>query len=235
MISNFSYISVRDKWTSEMFSYITKGRIVPPITPDPVFAFNYNVKDMPSKDYILKKFNLPSKYYLFSFFSSEYVSKAWLSDFEKLASKDGISCVALTFPQGILFQHPFKKEIKIPLSPIEWYSLIKYSQGYIGNNMHPIIVSLHNNVPCFSFDNYGIVKFRMFVNNRSSKIFDIMKKFNILNNRFAFAVPFKKKIRPELVIERLKLFDKNEIDNINQECYKSYIDTMNSILKIISM
>lgn len=37
--------------------------------------------------------------------------------------------------------------ISIPLNPIDWYALIKYSKGYIGERMHPIVVSLHNSVP----------------------------------------------------------------------------------------
>lgn len=233
-ISNFSYISVRDKWTSEMFSYITKGRLVPSITPDPVFALNHNVNDIPTKNYILNKFNLPYKYYLFSFLNSKYVSIKWLSDFEKLASKDDITCVALTFPQGILFKHPFEKEIKVPLSPLEWYSLIKYSQGYIGNNMHPIIVSLHNNVPCFSFDNYGIAKFRIFVNNKSSKIFHIMKEFNVLNNRISSISIIKKNPEPEAVLNKLKLFDKELVEKISMEYYNLYVDMMNSILNTLN-
>lgn len=230
-ISNFSHISVRDDWTSQMISIITQGKIKPDVTPDPVFAFNYNVKDIPSKEYILKKFNLPSKYYLLSFLNSKYVSIEWLSEFEKLALKDDISCVVLPFPQGIMFHHPFKNEINIPLSPIEWYSIIKYSQGYVGNNMHPIVVSLHNNIPCFSFDNYGVVKLRIFVNNKSSKIYHIMKKFGVLSNRIGSASLLHKTPRPSEVTTKLKSYNRKEIEIKSKEYLTQYIRMMDTIIK----
>ena len=50
----FSYVSVRDTWTKEMYEVITNGKLSPRVTPDPVFAFNFNCDDLiPSKKYIL--------------------------------------------------------------------------------------------------------------------------------------------------------------------------------------
>ena len=182
---NFKYISTRDTWTSNMFSYITQGRVIPPVTPDPVFAFNYNVNNQPTKNAILKKYNLPERYYLVSFHNSRTVSKEWLTELKDKAKAIDIECVALAFPQGMEFEHPFNLSIDIPLSPMDWYCLIKYSEGYIGHNMHPIVVSLHNAVPCYSFDNYGVVKYRYFVNDKSSKIYHILSVFGLLGNRSA--------------------------------------------------
>ena len=42
-ILRFSYFSVRDEWSRDMVQYITDNEISPSITPDPVFAFNYNL------------------------------------------------------------------------------------------------------------------------------------------------------------------------------------------------
>ena len=100
-IQNFSYISVRDNWTSKMFQYITNNKIIPEITPDPVFAFNQNVSFQPTKEEVLKKFNLPESYYLLSFLNDKYVNGDWLKEFESLAEKNNIACVALPFPQGL--------------------------------------------------------------------------------------------------------------------------------------
>lgn len=52
-------------------------------------------------------------------------------------------------PTGIGFKHNFDFSITTPLPPLDWYALIKYAKGYIGENMHPIVVALHNAVPCF--------------------------------------------------------------------------------------
>ena len=42
-LKNFSYISVRDSWTQKVFDYFSYRNILPDITPDPVFGFNYNI------------------------------------------------------------------------------------------------------------------------------------------------------------------------------------------------
>lgn len=233
-IMQFSYISTRDDWTSDMVKYITDGQIIPKVTPDPVFAFNDNVIEQQfSKEYILERFGLPEKYYLLSFHNSKNVSVEWLSDFEKLANKKGIECVAFPFPDGVKFHHPFKKRITLPLSPLEWYALIKYSQGYIGNNMHPIVVALHNAIPCFSFDNYGLVRFRLFVNEKSSKIYHIMNVFGVKKNRinslgFKYEAP-----SPELVLNCLDTYDKISVASFSRIYANKYIEMMNEILEII--
>jgi polysaccharide pyruvyl transferase WcaK-like protein len=232
-IANFSYISSRDDWTSKMFSYVTNKRINPSITPDPVFAFNYNIDSIPSKEEILKKYNLPEKYFLFSFMKDNQVSIDWLKEFELLALKDEVSCVALPFPQGIKFKHPFKKEVSLPLPPIDWYSLIKYSQGYIGNNMHPIIVSLHNGIPCFSFDNYGNISIG-FVNSKSSKIYHIMDAFNVLSNRVTGKrrvwVPLMTMPEPLFVYEKITSFNSERVLEISRRYYNEYLHMMAEML-----
>lgn len=68
-----------------------------------------------------------------------------MDEFVELASNKDLVCVSLPFAQiRSAIKCPY--EISLPLSPIDWYALIKYSSGYIGNNMHPIVVSLHNQI-----------------------------------------------------------------------------------------
>ena len=57
-LERFSYISVRDIWTKLMLKSLSHGSIDATITPDPVFAFNQNVKVQFSKEYIIKRFSL---------------------------------------------------------------------------------------------------------------------------------------------------------------------------------
>lgn len=83
--------------------------------------------------------------------------------------------------------------IDLPLSPLDWYYLIKYSQGYVGELMHPIIVCLHNSIPFFCFDQYGAIKtiIPMLWHKRlpeSSKIYDILKRADFLRNVYAYSM-----------------------------------------------
>ncbi len=229
LLSQFSYISTRDDWTSKMIKYITCGRIVPQITPDPVFAFNYNVHNQISEHEIREKYGLNKEYILFSFHNSHIVSVAWLKEIQELARADGKECVALPFPKGVRFQHPFNKEIPLPLSPLEWYVLIKYSSGYVGQNMHPIVVSLHNGVPCFSFDHYGVKKLHFFVNKESSKIYHIMKRFEVLSNWVSCATPKYKAPSPKKVYYSLKNFNVAKTKNAAQAYLEEYQKMMNDI------
>ena len=102
------------------------------------------------------------------------VSQQWIDCFQETACADGYTCVKLPFSQKESFGK-MRKSISLPLSPLEWFAIIKNSSGYVGNNMHPIVVSLHTGTPFFSFDNYGIKKFNgLLASDQSSKIKHIL-------------------------------------------------------------
>lgn len=233
LLSQFSYISTRDAWTSDMVYWLTDELVKPAITPDPVFAFNYNVKNQPTKEEILKKFGLSEDYCLFSFHKSSTVSKEWLFEIKEKMNDRGVQCVAFPFPQGINFEHPFKKQIDLPLSPLDWYALLKYSYAYIGENMHPIVVCLHNAVPCFSFDNYGIQKYHFFVNEKSSKIYHILHKFNLPKNRISILGRYQTPTVSD-IIKQIDAFDKDMVKSIAIDWQDMYINMMSSIEQIIT-
>jgi hypothetical protein len=232
-IKKYAYISVRDTWTKNMFEYITDNTISPVITPDPVFAFNQNInKDILSKDEIIRKFTLPEKYILFSFHTPHTVSASWLTSFMDLAAHDGYSCVALRMPEGIKFSHPFEHEISSPLSPIDWYYLIKYSYGYIGHNMHPIIVCLHNAVPFFSFDQYVKRSFFFFTDRTTSKIYHILSAAGLQNNAVSsLSFTFKKPYTSNSVYKSILSFDKSRCTDFAKRMYNNYTIMMSNILK----
>lgn len=228
----FSYISVRDKWTQGLVKHVTRGAIVPPVTPDPVFAFNYNVDGSLTGKHLIEKYQLPEKYLLISF-KKKSVPDEWMLSFRRLAEAQGYTLVGLTYPEGFA-DYGLDINIKTPLSPLEWYSLIKHSAGYIGHNMHPVIVALHNGVPFFSFDNYGIVKYRFFVNKDSSKIFHILDKAGFLENRCSILGYTPDKVSPGEVLDRIVRFDKEKCLRFSRAYYEEYVEMMAGIESALS-
>lgn len=225
-LKHFCYISVRDKWTWKMIQYVSNGNVCPQITPDPVFAFNQNCPQNVTKEEIVSKFNLPFNYVLFSFKKKENIDYDWLCRIKKLFKEKGFECVAFPMPDGIVFKHPFDYEVKPPLSPLDWYNLIRHSNGYIGENMHPVVVCLHNATPVFSFDAYGARRFSFFIDDFSSKVYDIMSVFNLSSNR----VRVKTYVSEEYVVDKIVNFDKIACKKIADSRLALYNKMMKKIL-----
>lgn len=232
-LAAFDYISVRDRWTRNLVRYVSDGSIDPVITPDPVFAFNYNCEGLiPSKKAILEKFGLPERYALVSMKCVMLDCADWMDGLKNEAAKVGLTCVALPMPTGVDFKHTFDHEIATPLSPLDWYALIKYASAYIGENMHPVVVALHNAVPTFCFDTYGTLKFaRMVTDEKSSKIYDIMNVFGVLKHRINAVTRFWKCPTPSEVISSITSFDRDACRRKASEYYASYGIMMENILK----
>lgn len=233
-IKQFSYFSVRDEWSKDMIKYLTDNEIDPPITPDPVFAFNFNASHLiPSKENILKKYRLPENYILLSFKVDRKVSvdQNWINEFQNLARRHGLVCVKLPYADADSYGS-IDYNVGTALSPLDWYALIKYSQGYVGNNMHPIVVSLHNSVPFYSFDNYGIpVLDGKRTNGESSKIYQILKTAGIESNRiFTGAVGYLPP-KANSVFNSILSFDKTKASNFSEYYYCNYQEMMNDIFE----
>lgn len=235
-IMAFCYVSVRDVDTQKMFSFITEGQCCPSVTPDPVFAFNQNAASLvPSKEELMKKYGLSDKYMLISFKNEKRsnVSQTWLNKFQDIAKHHGIQCVSLPFSTS-LSAGKLESEIALPLNPIDWYALLKYSCGYIGNNMHPIVVCIHNAVPFFSFDNYGTKHANgLFCDSSTSKIRHILKVANLLDCRIASNSLFRRTPSPEHVFNKLQTFDKAKCITFAQSYLCKYNEMMTTILKHI--
>ena len=233
-IMAFSYVSVRDVDTQKMFSFITEGQCCPSVTPDPVFAFNQNAASLvPSKEELMKKYGLSGKYMLISFKNEKRcnVSQTWLNKFQDIAKHHGIQCVSLPFSTS-LSAGELESEIALPLNPIDWYALLKYSCGYIGNNMHPIVVCIHNTVPFFSFDNYGTKHANgLFCDSSTSKIRHILKVAKLLDCRIASNSLFRRTPSPEHVFNKLQTFDKAKCKNFAQGYLNKYNEMMTKILE----
>ena len=227
-LERFSYLSVRDSWTQQMLSAIMNKDY--PITPDPVFAFNQNAGDfVPSKEEILKKYNLPEKYVLVSLMRQS-ISETRLSELYALLQDQGQHCVSLPMPTGHGFKDNFDYHIPEPLDPLDWYALIKYASAYIGSNMHPIIVCLHNAVPCFSIDNWGTKNFfNRPQNNGSSKIEHILASFG-LENYHKFIENQQCDINPSEIVNLINVFPKQHVSEVAQNKFNEYLGMMEKIL-----
>ena len=232
-LNNMKYISVRDTWTLNMMKAIGVNQDVK-VTPDPVFAFNYNAGHLvPSEDDIRKRFSLPKDYVLVSLHSQSLTLKT-LDDLNSMFKAAGKTCVAFPMPGGVMYQHHFDYEIKVPLSSIDWYALIKYASGYVGSNMHPIIVSLHNAVPCFSIDHWGTKDFfNRTVRDGSSKVEHIMGVFGLKN----YVKPIDNDIcyvEASVIVDAIQKFPCEHVRKVALDKYDEYLKMMGEIMNIIT-
>ena len=227
-LQGFCYISSRDNWTRDMVEYFTDGETVPIISPDPVFAFNTNVKEgFVEKGELLRKYNLPEKYVLFTFNKGRMKApEQWLSQIKKKFNDAGFCCVYLPKSTGGQVLN-LDKKIDFPISPLDWYYIIKYSSGYIGVLMHPIVVCLHNAVPFYSFDHYGTGPI-LFANKDSSKIYHILKKCDMLNNHF-FLKNHLLFPNPEEVFDKVANFSYNKASMFSKSQEKDCLRNFESL------
>lgn len=231
LLDGFTLITARDEWTRKMVQYIS-GRTDTFITPDPVFSFNQNFDAPLKKEALLQKYGLPQDYILISFYGNP-LSDEYINQIIKLVEeRTGVSCVSFPMPRKLReFNTSYK--IELPLPTLDWYYLIKYSKGYIGELMHPIIVSLHNNVPFFCFDQYGVTKtiirgiWYKYV-KESSKIYDILQRADLLSNQCPYY--YAKDLRPEDVVDKFLAFDKDKCERFSQVQSQRYSEGMNKVL-----
>lgn len=224
-LSRFSYLSVRDIWTQKMVSFLTQNRDVPTITPDPVFAFEQNVHYDGYKNVEYSSFG---NYVLISL-TPPYYNEKWILELEELFSSVGTRLIGL--PQtNKSFRSPLKENLTFPIDPLDWYQLIKNSQGYIGELMHPVLVSLHNSTPVFVFDKYGFTLGGLF-DESSSKTYQIMNRFNLLDNYYngkQIAILPK----PKYVFDSIIQFDKESCKNTACTMLKKYNEMMSEIISL---
>ncbi|MBR1877733.1 MAG: polysaccharide pyruvyl transferase family protein [Paludibacteraceae bacterium] len=234
-LQSFCYVSTRDSWTQKMIQTITLGRVNPPVTPDPVFGFNYNVGEMiSSREEILRKFNLSDRYILLSFIHRFTVSQEWIERFAVLANAEGYECIMLPFANKPTFGC-LPHTIDLPLSPLDWYGLIKYSSGYVGHNMHPLIVSIHNGVPFFSFDNYGQRRLNgLLPDDSSSKIKHILSIGELEAYRISCLSHMFHAPEPEYVLDKVLHFDTEKEKRFAAQYYEKYKEMMLNIEKSIN-
>lgn len=228
-IDTMTYVSVRDAWTKDMMLAAQPSSSIE-VTPDPVFALNYNLGDLiPSENDIRRKFELPEKYVLIGLRSQVYTYEE-LDKMNELLMSEGKECVAFNIDGVYAYKHPFKYEIKLPLNPLDWFGLIKYASAYIGSNMHPIVSSLTNGVPCFSIDNWGIVDFwGKKKTSKSSKVYDVLSQYG-LTDYWCSIENGKCSTTVEKIIEKLHNFPTDKVKQISIKRVNVYKNMMERII-----
>lgn len=228
-IRKFDYISVRDIWTKQMLSFIEKRDYECSITPDPVFSFEQNVQ-LNSNYNVTERLDGIKKKYVILSVTKSVTDPSWIKKLECLFEKEGISLIGL--PQTNLKSvSVLKNNMSFPMDPIDWYNFIKESCGYIGELMHPILVSLHNSVPVFPLDLYGFKEYGRF-NSDSSKTYQIIKRFGLLKNYYNLkgdsALP-----SPEYVFNAITTFDREKCKEQSKIMHNEYEQMMNTIFSLL--
>lgn len=224
-LKRFKTISTRDKFTSDVISFFTDGDLVPPITPDPVFSFNKNIPQSVSRESFLQQFQLPEKYVLLCITEGYCdMAKEWVCKLKEIIYSKGYELIELPRQTGNrLFDI---RQVDRILNPIEWYNLIRFSNGYIGQLMHPIVIAIHNSIPFFSLDQYGRKRIRrIYVNKNTSKTYQLIKEVNMTRNyvnisgRFSSLPSVSKVVKAILNSDKTK--EKNNMTIMNSKSEKS--------------
>lgn len=221
-LDGFDIINVRDSWTKQAVERLTCRDDVR-ITPDPVFAFNDNVDVLIREPEIREKYSLPKNYVILSF-CRQIFNNDWYEELYRELKRSGFNVVNLAMPEGIL---PIvsDKIIDIPIDPIDWYFLIKYSKAYIGQRMHPMIVAISNYVPVYIFDHYA---FKHECQN-SSKIYDLLKRAELLDS-YCNISAMDGVIAPSRIVETISLYDRLKMENFLSTYRGLYVQMMNGII-----
>jgi hypothetical protein len=228
-LSQMKYISVRDVWTKDMMLTANSNLDIS-VTPDPVFALNQNAGTfLPTEEEIRDRFNLPPHYILIGL-RSQVFTMNFLKELNEQMKNDDMECVAFCIDGVYNYQHPFAYQIPLPLSPLEWFALIKYASGYIGSNMHPIVSCLTNAVPCYSIDNWGSVNFwGKKLDSNSSKVYDVLKQYGLEENRCAVENGVCD-ISVKEICDAIRQFPKEDVRRISSLRVEAYNQMMNKII-----
>ena len=228
-LNNFSFLSARDTYTQQMICDIAHiNPLSVPITPDPVWNFNENVGMLiPTKNELLAKYGVETDNYILVSFYPERIKKTnILKELEMEASKRGYYLYFIPMPQDNTEKDI--RMISLPIDSLDYYALIKYSKGYIGNNMHPVICAIHNQVPFVSIDQHGKWYLHgIFQDASSSKVYDLLSRFDLNDHRIN-QVDLKK-ISSRSIFDLLVTTDINKLGHMNSILGEEYHNMMKKI------
>lgn len=232
-LKRFSKLTVRDVPTQKLVSSFTRGEIIPKITPDPVFAFNDNVKVNDSE--VLSGLGVTPGYYLICV-PEPYNQKlkTWVDDLTAIIQSSGKTVYELPRQTGVqCFNIPQLKRTNI--TPLEWYVLIKNCAGYIGGLMHPIVSCIHNEVPFYAIDYYGISYhlryFHRYTRINTSKTYQIIKECGLTQYYGHMRGLFKRVDSPQKVFNKLNSYNKNALKKASIYKKETLVNALNDLFQ----
>ena len=99
--------------------------------------------------------------------------------------------------------------------------------------MHPIVISLHNAVPCYSIDNWGTTNFwGKRIDDGSSKVQDILDRYGLSDNRSAIT-DGRCDVTAEKIFKALDSYDKAKVAEVSKHQYESYSKMMEDCLRVL--
>lgn len=192
-IDNFTYITVRDKWTQHVVNkHLFNGQNkVVHLNPDPVFVMDEFIKDEWNANNLIPA---NSKFILLSLPNNNNRSKSWLTRFRKHANKQGFLIGELPLPDGVSGLD-FDFTVPYPIDPIQWYLWLKHASGFVGLRFHAVVSCITAGTPFYSIDSYGSSALFVRVLNkagcyrlgrafdRNSKIYNLLYDTNFRQHR----------------------------------------------------
>jgi len=224
-LKKFEYISVRDSWSKWMLQWISKGKLNPTILPDPVFAANYIDKKYLIDEALSEKIN-QTKYFICSMYQKHIDDEEW-NLFKATLNARGYKLYELPHPEGSSGLN-VDFTIELPISPKEWFTWFHFSSGYIGEKFHPIVVSLANNKPFISIDNYTGNRLAKLGIYQQSKIYDILKRFGLTKSYF----PLNKRHKIKNLIEIIDDFPQEKTAHKVEEFQTKFLNELTNILNM---
>ncbi|MDH7513863.1 MAG: polysaccharide pyruvyl transferase family protein [Clostridiales bacterium] len=222
-IRSFDLLTVRDAWTQLMIRFISLGTIIPSYCPDPVFVLN-NYFTVPSNE-------IPDIDVSRTILVSGKFSPEWLLNFKEICRSSGYLLGNLPNPDQDFIFPGADIEIALPLSPLEWYSLLARAAGYIGIRFHALVSCMINGTPFLTVD--SLEKYQL-TGRLRSKIHDLCKRAGVLER---YVTQKRLCSRPsEYVLKDLfKARTMAQCEAYVEKAKDQFMDVIDKILKLAEM
>lgn len=209
-LCNFDFVSVRDDWTGFVVRWLSNGKVQPEHCPDPVFCLN-DCFSLPPEE-------LPNVDVSNTILISAALDPAWLASFRTIAHDHGFRIGSLP---DTLREYNFDDsdlQIRLPLSPLAWYSLLSQAAGYIGFRFHGLVSCVANQTPAISIE----WSHRPRLLRMASRTYDLCSKAGA-TERYV-PVNWLMRPHPDVVFEKL-------MDHSSQTAMNNYAQVAGSRLR----
>lgn len=217
-LTDFNYLSVRDDWTKRMVNHLSRGNKQICVSPDPVFALN-RYFTLPDSEKATRDISNTI------FLSGDFES-SWIKKLVKCCHDHELTVAGLPIPEKD-YQYPHVDfNIPLPLSPLQWYTLLAGSGGYIGIRFHALVTCIANGTPIVNVDPHK----RSRVIKQSSKMHDLCFKAGI-PDRF-LTMSQARKTHPKEVLKRL--MEKKSLERVNKYAEYALLKFQETVEQIIA-